>query len=866
MPTPSTSVSSFASDTSYFPSHRFLHLCHYGNEFMEQCQSNPDFINLFGCEDRFFKSSPHSAHVQSFAFTSSDQQSIDLSSILASNHHLFRFQSAYTLQSGESPLIFDTGASISITPNKEDFISFNSSIDNVILQGISASTVCKGKGMMKLTILNDEGHQKDIVIEALYVPNATVRLLSIQQFCQTYKDGARMEINESGCIFTFPKSQGSGTITFDLKGSGNLPRTNAFRQHQRDLERINPNQSGYSVLNGSNINLTPAQRELLGLHWQLNHINFPWIQYLLRKGIFHRKYKDTTIATVKCKACQLGKQVRLPKGTMRHEIRESKDGSLKSGNLQPGSVISSDQFVSSLKGRLPHTFGKEREEEKYVGGTIFVDDASEFMYVENQVSLGAAETIRSKDNFERECIQHGINIKSYRCDNGVYRSKAFLDDLKSKQQAIQFSGVGAHHHNGVAERAIRTISTSARTILLHAMVHWPEHVTLDLWPFAIQYAIYIWNRLPRQSSGFSPLEIFYNVKSDHSELKQAKVWGCPTYVLHPTLQDGKKLPRWEPRAKIGQFLGRSKQHAGCVALVKNIATGKVSSQFHLVFDDHFTTIPVNKSIDSNELPEEWLKLFVYQRENIVDPTDLPSASTPPIRDNLPPIALPPISPNSTPPEGAVPPSPLLSSPPEGANPTADAPTDSGGSVPLSSEPAPASPVLDQPTSRPSRVRQRPDYYVPGAYISLSCIQHNFFDRAYLSYLTTFNQLNHHDAFLLSDRPDQCSSPMTKQFALLHRMKLDSHDPTILHGQHPLAFAARANDADTPTLKEALESPDREGFIQAMHSEIQQLEDFKVWNVVPRQRAIDMNKTIISSTSLRSPHLQTSLIGVFQLGG
>jgi transposase InsO family protein len=91
--------------------------------------------------------------------------------------------------------------------------------------------------------------------------------------------------------------------------------------------------------------------------------------------------------------------------------------------------------------------------------------ASGFVAVDTQVSLGAAETLQSKAKFEREAYRSGINILSYRADNGIYRSKEFMDDCKLKNQPIDFSGVGAHHHNGVAERAIRTITTCARAMI-----------------------------------------------------------------------------------------------------------------------------------------------------------------------------------------------------------------------------------------------------------------------------------------------------------------------------------------------------------------------------------------------------------------
>jgi hypothetical protein len=52
---------------------------------------------------------------------------------------------------------------------------------------------------------------------------------------------------------------------------------------------------------------------------------------------------------------------------------------------------------------------------------------------------------------------------------------------------IVYSGVGAHHQNGIAEQAICTVSESARAMLLHAAIHWPKEILLDLWPLAMGY-------------------------------------------------------------------------------------------------------------------------------------------------------------------------------------------------------------------------------------------------------------------------------------------------------------------------------------------------------------------------------------------
>jgi hypothetical protein len=101
-------------------------------------------------------------------------------------------------------------------------------------------------------------------------------------------------------------------------------------------------------------------------------------------------------------------------------------------------------------------------------------------------------------------------------------------------------------------------------MILHAAIHWLEATTMDLWPLAMDYAVYLWNRMPWKDSEMAPLEIFCGCKLDKQLLRSAHVWGCPAYILDPAIQDGKKLPRWQPKSRRGQFLGFSKQHASTI--------------------------------------------------------------------------------------------------------------------------------------------------------------------------------------------------------------------------------------------------------------------------------------------------------------
>jgi transposase InsO family protein len=111
----------------------------------------------------------------------------------------------------------------------------------------------------------------------------------------------------------------------------------------------------------------------------------------------------------------------------------------------------------------------------FKGGCIFVDHASGYVHVEHQVNINTHQTLRAKEQFERICRDYGVMVQSYLSDNGsVFTSPAFTKHLQKFEQVLRYAGVGAHHHNGVAERNIQTIMAIARTMMLHSSIHWPQ--------------------------------------------------------------------------------------------------------------------------------------------------------------------------------------------------------------------------------------------------------------------------------------------------------------------------------------------------------------------------------------------------------
>jgi transposase InsO family protein len=174
-----------------------------------------------------------------------------------------------------------------------------------------------------------------------------------------------------------------------------------------------------------------------------------------------------------------------------------------------------------------------------------------FVKVYHQSNLAAPDTVQSKRKFEQEAGLSNASITRYHGDNGIFQSAKFKEETTELGQVISFSGVGAHHQNGKAERAIKTIFFRARSMMLHASLNWPDSTNKNIWPFAVNYAVHLWNHSEGIESGMAPAELFSGVKYNCGLLRHARVWGCPAYVLDPKLQDGKKM---EQEAVAASFL------------------------------------------------------------------------------------------------------------------------------------------------------------------------------------------------------------------------------------------------------------------------------------------------------------------------
>ena len=503
--------------------------------------------------------------------------------------------------SGDFVNIIDTGCSNGATGDEQDFVpgSLRPLSEPVMMDGIAGGLVISQKGNIRCQVITTKGTIRSMEYDAYLVPGLKCRLLSPQRFIKNNP--------LANCKYTVLKHRseldfGDGDVVhIPYDKSTYLP---VLQCHKDAMSSANVLALKGCVTDEANQNLTRPQKLLLKYHFKLGHLAFKMVQWIGRQGWLGPDgltMGKHNLPVPKCAACQLGKQGRTPakgRGTLTQGSQEA--GALTQDKLSPGSLVFSDQYESRVAGRTFTSRGSGSAMNQYMGGTLFWDAATGYVSVHHQQGLGAHETIQAKLTFERECLQHGVQVTQYHTDNGIYSSKEFMKELAEKDQGHRICGVSAHHQNGAAENGIKIVVHKARTMMIHAALHWPGYSEKELWPMALSHAAYLYNHTPNSSCSFPPIELFTSSKSDHSALLNSHPWGCPVFVLAPKLRDGGKIPKWDPRSKRGQYMGHSPLHSTTVGLIWNLQTGTITPQFHLVFDDFFEII----FADDTEAPEE----------------------------------------------------------------------------------------------------------------------------------------------------------------------------------------------------------------------------------------------------------------------
>jgi hypothetical protein len=118
---------------------------------------------------------------------------------------------------------------------------------------------------------------------------------------------------------------------------------------------------------------------------------------------------------------------------------------------------------------------------------------------------------------------------------------------------------------------------------------WSDAINVHLWPYALRKASEDINQISHPNVPEYPLHMISRV-AVHDNITNNYTFGCPVYVLQRPLRSGSKIPKWDPRATMGIYLGRSQIHESSVGIVLSLRTGLVSPSFHNKYYDSFVTV------------------------------------------------------------------------------------------------------------------------------------------------------------------------------------------------------------------------------------------------------------------------------------
>jgi hypothetical protein len=176
--------------------------------------------------------------------------------------------------SAKHAVIFDTGASLGITFDREDFDGPLTIPDGDLrLGGMAQGLKIEGVGPVNWTLTNTDGSELTIRSQCYYVPEAKVRLLSPQRL-----------FNKSKGV-TGKYAGDEDTFTLEFEGCHRLIVEYDHRNHLpigyaiigTPSPTINP-QANITLLDESNQNITAGHKLLMNWHSRFGHLNFPAVQ------------------------------------------------------------------------------------------------------------------------------------------------------------------------------------------------------------------------------------------------------------------------------------------------------------------------------------------------------------------------------------------------------------------------------------------------------------------------------------------------------------------------------------------------------------------------------------------------------------
>lgn len=408
------------------------------------------------------------------------------------NHEEFlAFTGAIDGPLGKHEWVVDSGASAHYCNNRDWFRTFKGIPAKKITLGDNHFIQATGIGDIPIKVVVDNHIRNGIVTNVLYVPDMGYNLLSVFKLVQS---GFKVSFFDDHCLI----SDKTDKVLAQAKhGQGNLYRLS--------VQPIVGND--HSALVSHSASGTNSNAKLW--HERLGHLNYDSMKQLKAHQLvndfplnIHTESNSSKIS--QCEGCVIGKAHR---ATMPSAATHRANKLLEIVHTD----VCGPMNVASLGSAIYFA--------------TFIDDYSRFIVVKLMKSKGEVMEHFMKYRLWAENITNH-RIKILRSDNGgEYCSKEFDQLLSLSGISRQKSPPYTPEHNGVAERANRTIVECARSLLHGA------HLNYSFWGEAVMTAVYLRNRSP--SSALQNITPFEAWTGEKPSLGHLKVFGCKAFVHIP---------------------------------------------------------------------------------------------------------------------------------------------------------------------------------------------------------------------------------------------------------------------------------------------------------------------------------------------
>ena len=410
-----------------------------------------------------------------------------------------------------------------MSPVSSDFLSLGPSVRTSVSLADNHVVPCLGEGTVPVM-----GHDGLVhITQVLFVPALSMRLLSVAAI---YDNGGHVEWGEETTQL-FGRDPRLALLECHRKGagwffSGSVP-TMALA-HPEPAHCLLCGQAAAST--GSGPESVPATWELW--HARLGHVNPQTLATMQRHQWVTGLQVDGEIPKVyACPGCLRGKMTQLPfpQPAYRATAPFERVHMDLMGKLEVPSARSKSRYMLLLK-------------DEFTGYAWCF-----FLRKKKQAPASV------QDFFALVERQHDTPIKGLRSDRGgEFLSVEFVRWLTARGVSHQLTAPYTPQQNGMCERANRTLTSKARSMLQAAGL--PKR----FWEHALRYSVWTTNRVPsrRLREHGSPYEALNGRRPDVSA---AKVFGCLAHVWVP---DTSKRRKMDSRADLGVFLGMAEDTKG----------------------------------------------------------------------------------------------------------------------------------------------------------------------------------------------------------------------------------------------------------------------------------------------------------------